>query len=148
MAHSSVAARQGGVRQLRTVRPDGTPVYRYAQPTGMPAVTVTRFGGTGGPAASEYPMPENPAPERAAGPPARSHAHDFLVLTYVEQDVGAIEVDGEVRALRAGEVHALLPGQVVTPGPPPAAGSGGEHPGAGRWRSRRMRCRRWRRCRR
>ncbi|MBB3661160.1 AraC-like DNA-binding protein [Prauserella sediminis] len=97
----------GGTRQLRTMRADGTPVYRHRQPVSMPAVAVNRLGPTASAAAD--------AARDTPGPPEHRHAHDFLVLTYVEADAGAIEVDGASRPLRAGEVHALLPGQVVKP---------------------------------
>ncbi|MBB3051900.1 AraC-like DNA-binding protein [Prauserella isguenensis] len=120
-AADAVGRQVGGTRRLRTVRPDGTPVYRHEQPSSMPAVTVTRLGS---------PAPCDPAADDAGAhstvaPPEHRHAHDFLVLTYVERDVGAIEIDGVVRPLRAGEVLALSPGQAVTPvvGSAPADGS-------------------------
>ncbi|MEV4545975.1 AraC family transcriptional regulator [Micromonospora echinaurantiaca] len=46
-------------------------------------------------------------------PPDHRHAHDFLVLVYVEEGMGSFTVDGVERPLRAGEVHALSPGQVI-----------------------------------
>ena len=48
-------------------------------------------------------------PAAAASP----HAHDFLVLVFVEQGAGSYVVDGVERPLRTGEVHALSPGQVI-----------------------------------
>ncbi|WP_253853174.1 helix-turn-helix transcriptional regulator [Prauserella alba] len=103
----------GGTRQLRTMRADGTPVYRHRQPVSMPAVAVTRLG-RAAPATADAEAGAGAARE-VPGPPEHRHAHDFLVLTYVEADAGAIEVDGTTRPLREGEVHALLPGQVVRP---------------------------------
>ncbi|GAA1243666.1 hypothetical protein GCM10009676_31690 [Prauserella halophila] len=102
----AVGGQVGGTRRLRTVRQDGTPVYRHEQPLSMPAVTVTRFGSS---------TPAGPAGHGTSAPPDHRHAHDFLVLTYVERDAGAMEINGTSRSLRTGEVHALLPGQVVTP---------------------------------
>lgn len=45
-------------------------------------------------------------------PPDHRHAHDFLVLIYVEEGDGSFAV-GAGRPLRAGEVHAVPPGQVI-----------------------------------
>jgi len=49
----------------------------------------------------------------AALPAKHRHAHDFLVLVYVEEGTGSLTVDGAERALRAGDVHAVPPGQVI-----------------------------------
>jgi AraC-like DNA-binding protein len=83
---------------MRRIRPDGTPVYRYQQGPGLPAVSVVRF---------------DTEAAHAGLPPDRRHAHDFLVLVYVEEGDGLFAVDGAERPLRAGEVHAVSPGQVV-----------------------------------
>ena len=80
------------------VRPDGTPVYRYLQRPGVPAVTVTRFG---------------PESAHANQLPIHRHAHDFLVLVYVEKGTGSFTIDGTEQPLRAGDVHAVSPGQVI-----------------------------------
>jgi AraC-like DNA-binding protein len=98
MAHSSVTGSPGSSSRLRTVRPDGTPVYRYEQRPGVPAVSVIRF---------------DTEAAHAELPPDHRHAHDFLVLVYVEEGAGSFVVDGAERPLRAGEVHALSPGQVI-----------------------------------
>lgn len=98
MGHSSVIASRGISSALRTVRPDGTPVYRYQQRPGVPPVSVIRFD-------SEA--------EHSDGPPNHRHTHDFLVLVYVEEGAGSVTIDGTERPLRAGEVHAVLPGQVI-----------------------------------
>lgn len=96
MAHSSVNCLQGPPSILRMVRPDGTPVYRYDQRPGVPSVSVTRFDS-----------------EAAAALPDHRHAHDFLVLIYVEASAGSFTIDGAERPLRAGDVHAVSPGQVI-----------------------------------
>lgn len=98
MAHSSVGGSPGFSSRLRTVRPDGTPVYRYEQRPGVPAVSVIRF---------------DTEAAHAGLPPDHRHAHDFLVLVYVEEGAGSLVVDGAERPLRTGEVHALSPGQVI-----------------------------------
>ncbi|GAB3806380.1 cupin domain-containing protein [Micromonospora zhanjiangensis] len=98
MGHFSVGDSPEVLSRLRTVRPDGTPVYRYHQRPGRPAVSVTRFD-----AEAAHPTL----------PPDHRHAHDFLVLIYVEEGMGSFAVDGAERSLRAGEVHAVSPGQVV-----------------------------------
>lgn len=98
MGHSSVGELPGAPSRLRTVRSDGTPVYRYEQRPGLLPVSVTRF---------------DTEAAHAALPPTHRHAHDFLVLLYVESGSGSFSVDGAERPLRAGEVHAVSPGQVI-----------------------------------
>ncbi|MEO3829123.1 AraC family transcriptional regulator [Actinomadura sp. B10D3] len=77
---------------------DGTPLYRYRQRPGLPAVSVMRF---------------TAEPAHADLPPGHRHAHDFLVLVYVEEGAGSVTVDGAERPLSAGQVHAVAPGQVI-----------------------------------
>lgn len=105
MAHSSVSSATSRSR-LRKVRADGTPVYRHEPRPGLPTVSATRFDVTA--AHSELPL-------------ARPHAHDFLVLLYVEEGTGAVSVDGSERLLQPGAVHAISPGQVIDPVTRPAA---------------------------
>ena len=97
MGHSSVGAPLGSGAALGTVRLDGTPVYRYRQRPGAPAVSVIRFDGAA----------------HAGLPPNHRHAHDFLTLVYVEEGAGSVVIDGTERPLRAGDVHAVSPGQVI-----------------------------------
>ncbi|WIX98412.1 AraC family transcriptional regulator [Amycolatopsis mongoliensis] len=99
MGHSSVSDVPGASSVLRTVRPDGTPVYRHRQRPGVPPVTVVRF---------------DTEDAHAHLPPGHRHAHDFLVLVYIEDGTGSFAVDGAERLLRAGEVHAVPPGQVIS----------------------------------
>lgn len=80
------------------MRSDGTPVYRYEQRPGVPPVSVVRFDTVAAPGGL---------------PPDHRHAHDFLVLVYVAEGVGSFAIDGVERPLRAGEVHAVSPGQVI-----------------------------------
>lgn len=80
------------------VRPDGTPVYRHEQRPGLPPVSVDHFDTESG---------------HADPPPVHRHAHDFFVLLYVAEGAGSVLLNGKERPLRAGEVHAVSPGQVV-----------------------------------
>ncbi len=98
MAHSSVGASPGSPSRLRTLRSDGTPVYRYDHRLSTPPVSVECFDASGA---------------HSGFPPAHRHAHDFLVLVYVEEGVGSFSVDGTDRPLRPGQVHAVAPGRVV-----------------------------------
>jgi AraC-like DNA-binding protein len=98
MAHSSVRGSPGSSSRLRTVRPDGTPIYRYEQRPGVPPVSVIRF---------------DTEAAHAQLAPDRRHAHDFLVLVYVEEGAGSFTVDGSERPLSPGQVHAVPPGQVI-----------------------------------
>ncbi|WP_339156316.1 AraC family transcriptional regulator [Actinomadura luteofluorescens] len=98
MGHSSVASSPGSPSRLRTVRLDGTPVYRYQQRPGLPPVSVVRF---------------DAGAAHADLPPDHRHAHDFLVLVYVEEGAGSVAIGGAERPLRTGEVHAVSPGQVI-----------------------------------
>lgn len=98
MARSSVDGPRQPSSRLRTVRPDGTPVYRYQQHPGVPAVSVVRIDEETG---------------HPGGLPGHRHAHDFLVLLHVEDGAGSFQVDGAPRRLREGDVHAVPPGQVV-----------------------------------
>jgi AraC-like DNA-binding protein len=99
MARSSVGRGPSGFSsRLRTVRPDGTPVYRYQQHAGLPPVSVTHLDTEAG---------------HSGLPPDHRHAHDFLVLVFVEEGGGSFTVDGAERPLRAGAVHAVSPGQVI-----------------------------------
>lgn len=100
MAHSSVGEPSKPPSRLRAVRPDGTPVYRYEHRAGVPPVSVTRF---------------DPDAAHAELPADHRHAHDFLVLVYVEEGAGSFALDGAERTLGAGELHAISPGQVVGP---------------------------------
>lgn len=98
MAHPSVSGSPGSSSRLRTVRPDGTPIYRYEPRPGVPPVSVVRF--------------DSETAHAGIGRDHR-HAHDFLVLVYVEEGVGSFAVDGDERPLRPGQVHAVPPGQVI-----------------------------------
>jgi AraC-like DNA-binding protein/mannose-6-phosphate isomerase-like protein (cupin superfamily) len=84
--------------RLRTVRPDGTPVYQHPTRPGALSVQVTRidFG-------VDHPHV----------PPDHRHAHDFLVLVYVERGGGTVTLGGQDVPLHDGDVHAIPPGQAI-----------------------------------
>src|SRR3954454_18741454 len=69
----------------------------YPRSAGRPTITVLRHAG----------LP--------AGPVPGTHAHDFLVLLYVEQGGGVLRVDGRDRTLHARDAFVVAPGAVVTP---------------------------------
>lgn len=84
--------------RLRTVRPDGTPVYRHPTRPGALPVQVTRID-------FEVDHPH--------APPDHRHAHDFLVLVYIERGGGTIALGGQDTPLHDGDVHAIPPGQAI-----------------------------------
>ncbi|MEU4386703.1 AraC family transcriptional regulator [Promicromonospora sp. NPDC023805] len=84
--------------RLRTVRPDGTPVYRHPTRPGALPVQVTRID-------FEVDHPHPPRDHR--------HAHDFLVLVYIERGGGTIALGGRHTPLHDGDVHAIPPGQAI-----------------------------------
>lgn len=100
MGHSSVR-QTAGRASLRTVRPDGTPIYRYTPPLGAPAVWLTCMDAD----------PEPILVERD-----HRHAHDFWVLVYVEHGTGVLGIDGRDVPLRDGALYAVPPGQVIGAG--------------------------------
>ncbi len=92
-----------GVVRLRTVRADGTPVYRYEDRLGTPAVSVHELDSERGPVDRHVEA-------------ARPHAHDFLTLVHVERGAGSLRVDTADVALEAGDVLAIGPGRVLDVG--------------------------------
>ena len=86
--------------RLRTVRADGTPVYRYDPRPGAPPITVLRFDG----------------PEHDPLPDGHRHVHDFLVLVLVEQGGGTVRLGDGQHELRDGDLFAVGPGQVLGAG--------------------------------
>lgn len=92
-----------GVVRVRTVRADGTPVYRYEDRPGTPAVSVHELDSERGPA------------DRHAEA-TQPHAHDFLTLVHVERGAGSLRVDAADVVLEAGDVLAIAPGRVLDVG--------------------------------
>src|SRR4051812_35583059 len=116
MGHSSVGDFPDFRSRLRTVRLDGTPVYGYQQRPGLPPVSVTRF---------------DTEAAHAGLPPNHRHAHDFLVLIYVEEGTGSFTIDGASNARCApARSTRCRPGRSSAPRPSPSS------PAAARGRSR------------
>lgn len=82
--------------RLRTVRPDGTPVYGHPTRLGAPPVLVTRMDSD-----AEHSHLDH------------RHVHDFLVLVYVERGGGTVVLNGQDTPLRDGDVLAVPPGQAI-----------------------------------
>ncbi|GAB2498257.1 hypothetical protein GCM10027063_42150 [Promicromonospora xylanilytica] len=80
------------------MRPDGIPVYGHPAGPGAPPVLVTRV---------------DVDVDHAHVPPDHRHAHDFLVLVYVERGGGSVTLNGQDTPLRGGDVHAVPPGQAI-----------------------------------
>jgi AraC family transcriptional regulator, transcriptional activator of pobA len=96
-----VGLSSGGPRVTgRTIR--GAPVYTYERAPGVPPVGVMRFWGGHLPGGAE-------AREHA-------HAHEFVVLAYVEHGGGSLRVDGREWTLAAGDAFLIAPGELVTQG--------------------------------
>lgn len=95
---SSTDALRRHVR-VRTVRPDGTPVFAYDERQRRPPVDVIHLDD------SLAATPLLPGDHR--------HAHDFHALVYVERGGGDVTLDDGVVTLRTGEVLAVPPGHVI-----------------------------------
>ncbi len=79
-----------GRRDVRGVRFVG-----YPRGAGTPPITVRRHAGP------------------AVGPDPGTHAHDFLVLLYLERGDEVLRVDGRDRPLGTGDAFVVAPGAVV-----------------------------------
>jgi AraC-like DNA-binding protein len=77
----------------------GVPVATYPRTPGVPAVTVDRLRGH---------LPG------AAAVGLVAHAHDFLVLLYVNRAEGTLLVDGRGWPISGGDLLLIAPGQVVS----------------------------------
>lgn len=82
------------------------PVVGYPRRQGTPPISVAHW---------------QPGPAGSGIPTHGPHAHDFLVLLYVESGAGTIRVDEHRWPLTTGDVFVIAPGAVVTPGPAEAA---------------------------
>ncbi|MDM7855977.1 helix-turn-helix domain-containing protein [Cellulomonas alba] len=85
--------------RVRTVRPDGTPVFAYDERQRRPPVDLIHLDDSLGAG------PVLPGDHR--------HAHDFHALVYVERGGGDVALDDGVVTLRTGEVVAVPPGHVI-----------------------------------
>jgi AraC family transcriptional activator of pobA len=84
---------------MRGRRDDGPPVYTYEAVPGVPPVSARRFG-------------REPSP---GGLPSGAHSHDFLVLSYFEQDGGSLWLGGREWRIGAGDAYVIAPGEVADP---------------------------------
>jgi AraC family transcriptional regulator, transcriptional activator of pobA len=85
---------------VRTATSRGAPVYGYRRVPGVPPVGVVRMhDGHTRPGGAVRPQP---------------HAHDFLVLVYVERGGGRVQLDDREWRVEAGDVLLVAPGEVVT----------------------------------
>lgn len=84
---------------MQTATSKGAPVYGYRRVPGVPPVGVVQMhdGHT-------RPGVVRPQP----------HAHDFLVLVYVERGGGRVRLDDRDWQVEAGDVLVVAPGEVVT----------------------------------
>ncbi len=76
------------------------PVASYPRTPGVPAVTVVRLDG------------HTPG---TSTPGAVAHAHDFLLLLYLDRATGTLQVDGRGWPVAGGDLVLIAPGQVVAP---------------------------------
>jgi AraC-like DNA-binding protein len=77
-------------------------VYGYERAPGVPPVGVMRWS----------------AGHLPGGEPARghAHAHEFVVLAYVEGGAGSLRVDGREWPFQAGDAFVIAPGELVARG--------------------------------
>src|SRR4051794_5426108 len=78
---------------------DGAPVYEYVRTPGAPPVSVLRFS------SEEFPV--------AHVTRDHAHAHDFLVLAYIEHGVGTFRLGDRHWPLNTGDAFVIAPGEVV-----------------------------------
>ncbi|HEY9294737.1 MAG TPA: AraC family transcriptional regulator [Microlunatus sp.] len=93
--------------RLRSVRADGTPVYRYEPRRGMPPISVIRF---------------DPVHDPIELPSDHRHTHDFLVLVFVERGDLPVRIDNSAESMPTGAVYPISPGQVLGAGSVTAIG--------------------------
>ncbi len=98
MAHSSDRADLPRPTRLNA---QGVPLVDYVRTAGLPSVSVEHWVG-------------RDARDHTSS--LGTHAHDFLVLFYVESGEGVLRVDGQDWGLAAGDVFVIAPGAVITPG--------------------------------
>lgn len=83
-----------------TGRVDDVPLYGCRRVPGRAPVAVHRFDGDAQP---------------AGGGPHGAHAHEFLVLTFLERGSGSLRLDGRVWTATAGDLFVVAPREVVAP---------------------------------
>lgn len=88
---------RGPTRLLRT-QGAGPPIYTYDVAPGVPPVSTLRLG------RALIPVGE---------PPQHAHAHDFLVLAFIERGGGSLRLGDRQWRVEAGDVYVIAPGEVV-----------------------------------
>jgi AraC family transcriptional activator of pobA len=78
----------------------GVPVHGYRREPGRPPISVHRIGTSG---------------HLPGAPPPGAHAHDFLVLAFVDRGGGELLVDDARLPVQAGDAVVIAPGEVVAP---------------------------------
>jgi AraC family transcriptional activator of pobA len=86
------------VRSGRTVR--DSPVFTYRRVPGTPPIGVTHWGADHG--GQHIPHLE-------------AHAHDFLVVAFVEGGGGRLRIEDRYLPIEAGDLLVVAPGEVVSP---------------------------------
>ena len=87
-----------GTTRLAGRQAGGAPVYAYLRRPGLPPVSVVRLHGR---TSSPGGLPHHP------------HAHDFLVLAYVEKGGGSLQLDDRDWSARPGDAFVIAPGEVI-----------------------------------
>ncbi|GEA89216.1 AraC family transcriptional regulator [Cellulomonas cellasea] len=95
-----VASSEVASTRLRRHRPDGVPVYSWVTRPGRPPIGTLRLQGA----------------DVAPSTRVHQHAHDFLVLAYVEEGGGRLRLGETEHEVRAGEVLVVPPGLVLGAG--------------------------------
>jgi len=75
---------------------DAVRLMGFPRTAGLPAISVRRWTG----------LPDDAATRDA-------HAHDFLVLLFVERGAGVVRVDGRDHAVTGGDAFVIAPGAVI-----------------------------------
>ncbi len=87
-----------GPTQLLCTQGAGPPIYTYDVAPGVPPVSTLRLG------RALIPVGE---------PPQHAHAHDFLVLAFIERGGGSLRLGDRQWRVEAGDVYVIAPGEVV-----------------------------------
>lgn len=78
-------------------RPDGVPIYTYDRLPSVPPVSIMRVNGE--------------VPDLPVG--GHQHAHDFLLLAWVEAGGASLRIDDRRWRMEDGDVYIIAPGEVL-----------------------------------
>ena len=94
----------------------GAPVRSYPRTPGAPPITVVRLGGLDDDHDHDQHDHQPEHHEHAAGTQVPgAHAHDFLVLAFVERGGGVVRIDDRPEPVQTGDAFVIAPGEVVGP---------------------------------